>query len=166
MSLNDNYNDNSSSSSMNNNNNNNNNVDEMREEDQQWVWRNGLCCSLKKRISVLNKKLNNVNKKIEKYSQYNSHIFLKDVIDLNRELTGYFAVLTDNINIRDLFDFLTICFYEYEHFFKEHEAVIMSDESVMTDLLPYARDIVYNHVRSILEFISNNTIDAFQYRQR
>ena len=35
-----------------------------------------------------------------------------------------FLSLTDNVNIRDLFDFLSICFYEYEHFFKEFRSEI------------------------------------------
>ena len=41
---------------------------------------------------------------------------------LNPEI--HFLSLTDNVNIRDLFDFLSICFYEYEHFFKEFRSEI------------------------------------------
>ncbi|XP_023343643.1 uncharacterized protein LOC111713083 [Eurytemora carolleeae] len=148
-------------------NNMNNNLNynmEIRDdnEDQQWVWRNGLCCNVKSRINILQKKLNSLNRKIEISTGANH--YLKDVIDLNTELTGYFSAVSDNINIRDLFDFLTICFYEYEHFFKENKNAIIEDESVRQHLLPIARDIVYNHVRSILDFISNNTIDSFQFR--
>jgi hypothetical protein len=49
---------------------------------------------------------------------------------------------------RDLFDFLTICFYEYEHFFKDHQArILIMEENLIRELLPLAYDIVYNHIR-------------------
>ena len=123
-----------------------------------------MCYSVKKRIFTLDRKLNNLNNKIEHFSTSQLQ-FLKDVQDLNTELTGYFSALADNINIRDLFDFLTICFFEYEHFFKEHKNAILCDKRVADELLPLARDIVYNHVRSILEFISNNSIDSTSFRR-
>jgi len=85
--------------------------------------------------------------------------YLKDMMDLNTELTGYFSSLTDNVNIRDLFDFLSICFYEYEHFFKEFRSEIYLKEVERTVLLPLAYDIVYNDIKKILEFINNNTIN-------
>merc|ERR1712080_750316 len=93
------------------------------EEEEQWIWRNGLLVRVKSRIEVLTKKVDSFNSSIEKTSNTNSP-YLKDMMDLNTELTGYFSrhsflSLTDNVNIRDLFDFLSICFYEYEHFFKE-----------------------------------------------
>merc|ERR1712012_218169 len=128
------------------------------EEEEQWIWRNGLLVRVKSRIEVLTKKVDSFNSSIEKTSNTNSP-YLKDMMDLNTELTGYFSSLTDNINIRDLFDFLTICFYEYEHFFKDYKHAIVSDEKMKRGLLPLAQDIVYNHVRSILEFINNNTIN-------
>ena len=98
-------------------------------------------------------------------------------MDLNTELTGYFSrychqeiskcfinhsdifSLTDNVNIRDLFDFLSICFYEYEHFFKEFRSEIYLKEVERSVLLPLAYDIVYNDIKKILEFINNNTIN-------
>jgi len=83
----------------------------------------------------------------------------QDMMDLNTELTGYFSSLTDNVNIRDLFDFLSICFYEYEHFFKEFRSEIYLKEVERTVLLPLAYDIVYNDIKKILEFINNNTIN-------
>jgi len=70
-----------------------------------------------------------------------------------------FLSLTDNVNIRDLFDFLSICFYEYEHFFKEFRSEIYLKEEERTVLLPLAYDIVYNDIKKILEFINNNTIN-------
>jgi hypothetical protein len=49
---------------------------------------------------------------------------------------------------RDLFDFLTICFYEYEHFFKDHQArILIMEGNLLRELLPLAYDIVYNHIR-------------------
>merc|ERR1712004_311879 len=93
------------------------------EEEEQWIWRNGLLVRVKSRIEVLTKKVDSFNSSIEKTSNTNSP-YLKDMMDLNTELTGYFSSLTDNVNIRDLFDFLSICFYEYEHFFKEFRSEI------------------------------------------
>jgi hypothetical protein len=54
---------------------------------------------------------------------------------------------------RDLFDFLTICFYEYEHFFKDHQALILVNRDLTRDLLPLAYDIVYNHIREVVTSI-------------
>jgi len=132
------------------------------DEDQHWIWRNGMCGNVKKRIHVLEKKLNSLSRQIELTGSPNQ--YLKDVQDLNTELTGYFSALADNINIRDLFDFLTICFYEYEHFFKEHKNQIVNDEQNVRDLMPMATEVVYVQIRGILDFISNNTIDSLQYR--
>ena len=78
---------------------------------------------------------------------------------LTRKITLIFFSLTDNVNIRDLFDFLSICFYEYEHFFKEFRSEIYLKEVERTVLLPLAYDIVYNDIKKILEFINNNTIN-------
>lgn len=129
------------------------------EDEDEWVWKNGLCVRIKERIQLLAKKLHQFSNTIEAHRHQSS--LLKDVIDLNTELTGYFASLADNVNIRDLFDFLTICFYEYEHFFKDHQALILNMEgNITSDLLPLAYDIVYNHIRSILEFINNNTVEV------
>lgn len=129
------------------------------EEEDQWVWKNGLCVRIKERIQLLAKKLHRFSSAIEASSQQSTSTLLKDVIDLNTELTGYFGALADNVNIRDLFDFLTICFYEYEHFFKDHQALILGQDDLTRDLLPLAYDIVYIHIRSILEFINNNTAE-------
>merc|ERR1711953_559398 len=128
------------------------------EEEEQWIWRNGLLVRVKSRIEVLTKKVDSFNSSIEKTSNTNSP-YLKDMMDLNTELTGYFSSLTDNVNIRDLFDFLSICFYEYEHFFKEFRSEIYLKEEERTVLLPLAYDIVYNDIKKILEFINNNTIN-------
>jgi len=128
------------------------------EEEEMWIWRNGLLVRVKKKIEVLTKKVDRFNTNIEQNGSNNSP-YLKDMMDLNTELTGYFGSLTDNVNIRDLFDFLSICFYEYEHFFKEFRAEIFLKEVERTVLLPLAYDIVYNDIKKILEFINNNTIN-------
>jgi len=128
------------------------------EEEEQWIWRNGLLVRVKSRIEVLTKKVDSFNSSIERAGNADSP-YLKDMMDLNTELTGYFSSLTDNVNIRDLFDFLSICFYEYEHFFKEFRSEIYLKEVERTVLLPLAYDIVYNDIKKILEFINNNTIN-------
>jgi len=128
------------------------------EEEEQWIWKNGLLVRVKSRIEVLTKKVDSFNSSIERAGNADSP-YLKDMMDLNTELTGYFSSLTDNVNIRDLFDFLSICFYEYEHFFKEFRSEIYLKEVERSVLLPLAYDIVYNDIKKILEFINNNTIN-------
>ena len=111
----------------------------------------------KNQIDQLTKKVEVFNSSIEKSKSGSS--YLKDMLDLNTELTGYFSAITDNVNVRDLFDFLTICFYEYEHFFKENREQILLKEEERNVLLPLAHDIVFNDIKTILEFITNNTIN-------
>lgn len=126
-------------------------------EEEMWIWKNGLLVRVKTQIEVLTKKVGNFNSSIER-SKSNS-VYLKDMMDLNTELLGYFSALTDNVNIRDLFDFLTISFYEYEHFFKENRTEIYQQDDERRVLLPLAYDIVHNDIKTILEFISNNTVN-------
>jgi len=125
------------------------------DEEEFYIWRNGLVVRTKKQIEVLTKKVEMFNTSIEKSESKSA--YLKDMLDLNTELTGYFSAITDNLNVRDLFDFLTICFYEYEHFFKENREQIFMKEEERNVLLPLAQDIVFNDIKNILEFITNNT---------
>jgi len=125
------------------------------DEEEFYIWRNGLVVRTKKQIEILTNKVEMFNSSIEKSGSKSA--YLKDMLDLNTELTGYFSAITDNLNVRDLFDFLTICFYEYEHFFKENREQIFMKEEERTILLPLAQDIVFNDIKNILEFITNNT---------
>jgi len=125
------------------------------DDEEMWIWKNGLVVRTKNQIDVLTKKVETFNSNIEKSGSGSS--YLKDMLDLNTELTGYFSAITDNVNVRDLFDFLTICFYEYEHFFKENREHILMKEEEKNVLLPLAYDIVFNDIKNILEFITNNT---------
>ena len=109
----------------------------------------------KHQIEVLTKKVEIFNSNIERSGSQSS--YLKDMLDLNTELTGYLSAITDNVNVRDLFDFLTICFYEYEQFFKENSEQILLKEEERNVLLPLAHDIVFNDIKNILDFITNNT---------
>ena len=81
------------------------------------------------------------------------------MLDLNCELIEYFQSITDNFDVRDLFDFLTMSFCEYEHFFREHEDDILSKKEERTVLLPIAYDIIFNDIQNILDFITNNTMN-------
>ena len=121
----------------------------------QYIWRNGLVVLTKQQIKVLTTKVEIFNSNIERSGSKSS--YLKDMLDLNTELTGYLSAITDNVNVRDLFDFLTICFYEYENFFKDNREQILLKEEERNILLPLAHDIVFNDIKSILEFITNNT---------
>lgn len=127
------------------------------DDEDVWIWKNGLVVRVKNQIEMLSKKVDKFNSCIEGAASKSG--YLKDMLDLNTELTGYFSSLGDNVNIRDLFDFLTICFYEYEHFFKENRGEIFNKEDERTVLLPLAYDIVYNDIKKILEFINNNTVN-------
>ena len=120
----------------------------------QYIWKNGLVVKTKNQIVVLTKKVEMFSTNIESSGSRSS--YLKDMLDLNTELTGYFSAITDNVNVRDLLDFLTICFYEYEHFFKENREQILMKEEERNLLLPLAHDIVFNDIKNILEFITNN----------
>jgi len=127
------------------------------DDEELYIWKNGLVVRTKNQIEQLTKKVEVFNSSIEKSKSGSS--YLKDMLDLNTELTGYFSAITDNVNVRDLFDFLTICFYEYEHFFKENREQILLKEEERNVLLPLAHDIVFNDIKTILEFITNNTIN-------
>ena len=82
------------------------------------------------------------------------------MLDLNCELIEYFGSITDNFDVRDLFDFLTMSFCEYEHFFKEHKEDILSNKEERTVLLPLAYEIIFNDIQNILDFITNNTVNC------
>ena len=102
---------------------------------------------MKTQISTLTIKVENFNVKIcsvggQDVVRTGGH--LKDMLDLNTELIGYLSSLTDNVNVRDLFDFLTICYCEYDHFFKDHRREITSERQQRTVLLPLAYDIVFS----------------------
>jgi len=127
------------------------------DDEELYIWKNGLVVRTKNQIDQLTKKVEVFNSSIEKSKSGST--YLKDMLDLNTELTGYFSAITDNVNVRDLFDFLTICFYEYEHFFKENREQILLKEEERNVLLPLAHDIVFNDIKTILEFITNNTIN-------
>merc|ERR1719347_178628 len=131
---------------------------ELIEDEEMWVWKNGLCCAMKCRTEVLSEKVAKLSSSIE--GVLGGSTYLRDMLELNTEVTGYLGSLRDNrINIRDLFDFLTICFYEYEHFFKENRQNIFRNREERTILLPLAHDILYNDIKKILDFISNNTLN-------
>eukprot|EP00092_Neocalanus_flemingeri_P106321 GFUD01136416.1.p2 GENE.GFUD01136416.1~~GFUD01136416.1.p2 ORF type:complete len:143 (+),score=37.79 GFUD01136416.1:118-546(+) len=125
------------------------------DDEEVWIWKNGLVVRTKNQIEVLIKKVEIFNSNIEKINSRSG--YLKDMLDLNTELTGYFSAITDNVNVQDLFDFLTICFCEYDHFFKENQEQIFLNEEEKNVLLPIAYDIVFNDIKSILDFIDNNT---------
>ena len=117
---------------------------------------------MKTQISTLTRKVENFNVKIcnvggQDVVRTGGH--LKDMLDLNTELIGYLSSLTDNVNVRDLFDFLTICYCEYDHFFKDHRREITSERQQRTVLLPLAYDIVFSEIKGILDFITNNTVN-------
>ena len=113
-------------------------------------------------ISVLTRKVEQFNGKIcdiggpEVTSSAN---YLKDMLDLNTELIGYLTAIGDNVNVRDLSDFLTICFCEYDSFFKDHREQITANPEQRRILLPLASDIVFNEIKRILDFITNNTVN-------
>merc|ERR1712110_730362 len=130
--------------------------------EEQWIWKNGLVVRMKTQISTLTRKVENFNVKIcsvggQDVVSTGGH--LKDMLDLNTELIGYLSSLTDNVNVRDLFDFLTICYCEYDHFFKDHRREITSERQQRTVLLPLAYDIVFSEIKGILDFITNNTVN-------
>ena len=122
-----------------------------------WIWKNGMVVKTKTLIQVLTKKVEMFNSNIERIGGSG---YLKDMLDLNTELTGYFSSLTDNVNVRDLFDFLTICFCEYDHFFSEHKEEILTKQEERTILLPLAYEITFNDIQNILDFITNNTVNC------
>ena len=120
------------------------------------------CYSPILQISVLTMKVEQFNVKIcdiggpEVTSSSN---YLKGMLDLNTELIGYLSAIGDNVNVRDLSDFLTICFCEYDSFFKDHREQITANPEQRRVLLPLASDIVFNEIRRILDFITNNTVN-------
>ena len=116
----------------------------------------------KSQISVLTQKVEQFNVKICDVGGpevTTSRNYLKDMLDLNTELIGYLNAIGDNVNVRDLSDFLTICFCEYDSFFKDHREQITANSEQRRILLPLASDIVFNEIRRILDFITNNTVN-------
>jgi len=132
------------------------------EDEEQWIWKNGLVVRTKTQIANLTRKVEEFNVKICGIGGSRKICvggYLKDMLDLNTELIGYLSSITDNVNVRDLFDFLTICYCEYDHFFKDHREEIVSNHQQRTVLLPLAYDIVFNEIKGILDFITNNTVN-------
>ena len=130
---------------------------------EQWIWKNGLVVRTKTQLSKLCRKVEDFNSKIYKVGGTSlitagARGYLKDMLDLNSELIEYLSSLNENVNVRDLFDFLTICYCEYDHFFKDHRETIVSNSEQRTVLLPLAYDIVFNEIKGILDFITNNTV--------
>ena len=129
---------------------------------EQWIWKNGLVVRTKTQIANLTRKVEQFNVKICSIGGpgvCSGGGYLKDMLDLNTELIGYLSSITDNVNVRDLFDFLTICYCEYDHFFKDHRHQITGHHQQRTVLLPLAYDIVFNEIKGILDFITNNTVN-------
>ena len=79
--------------------------------------------------------------------------------DLNLEIAEHLESLADNVDIRDLFDFLTMCFCEYDHFYKENKEEILKDPEE-TQLLPLAHEIMFYDIQNLLDFITNNTVSS------
>ena len=123
-----------------------------------WIWKNGLVVKTKTLIEALTEKVEKFNYNIESVGKGSD--YLQDMLDLNTEITGYLGSLTDNVNVRDLFDFLTMCFCEYDHFFREHQEEILLEQEEMTVLLPLAHEITFNDIQNILDFITNNTVQC------
>merc|ERR1711874_793903 len=124
------------------------------EEEEQYIWKNGLVVKTKSQISVLTQKVEQFNVKICDVGGpevTTSRNYLKDMRYLN--------AIGDNVNVRDLSDFLTICFCEYDSFFKDHREQITANSEQRRILLPLASDIVFNEIRRILDFITNNTVN-------
>ena len=122
----------------------------------------GAVVKTKSQISVLTQKVEQFNVKICDVGGpevTTSRNYLKDMLDLNTELIGYLNAIGDNVNVRDLSDFLTICFCEYDSFFKDHREQITANTEQRRILLPLASDIVFNEIRRILDFITNNTVN-------
>ena len=123
-----------------------------------WIWKNGLVVKTKTLIEALTEKVEKFNNNIEGVGKRSG--YLQDMLDLNTEITGYLGSLTDNVNVRDLFDFLTMCFCEYDHFFREHQEEILLEQEERTVLLPLAHEITFNDIQNILDFITKNTVQC------
>ena len=129
---------------------------------EQWIWKNGLVVRMKTQIANLTRKVEDFNLKICNIGGtrvVSDGGYLKDMLGLNTDLIGYLSAIKDNVNVRDLFDFLTICYCEYDHFFKDHRTEIVAQHQQRTVLLPLAYDIVFNEIKGILDFITNNTVN-------
>ena len=122
-----------------------------------WIWKNGMVVRTKRLMEGLTKKVEKFNRLLESVGATS---YRKDMLDLNCELIEYFGSITDNFDVRDLFDFLTMSFCEYEHFFKEHKEDILSNKEERTVLLPLAYEIIFNDIQNILDFITNNTVNC------
>jgi len=137
----------------------NENQVESRQADNEgpWIWKNGMVVRTKRLMEGLTKKVEKFNRLLESVGATS---YRKDMLDLNCELIEYFGSITDNFDVRDLFDFLTMSFCEYEHFFKEHKEDILSNKEERTVLLPLAYEIIFNDIQNILDFITNNTVNC------
>merc|ERR1711994_1164495 len=112
-----------------------------------WIWKNGMVIRTKRLMEGLTMKVEKFNSLLESVGATS---YRKDMLDLNCELIEYFGSITDNFDVRDLFDFLTMSFCEYEHFFKEHKEDILSNKEERTVLLPLAYEIIFNDIQNIL----------------
>jgi len=132
----------------------NNNI---ADDEAAWIWKNGLVVRTKVLTNVLIKKVEKFNYKMESLGKRTG--YLKDMEDLNLEIAEHLESLTDNVDIRDLFDFLTMCFCEYDHFYKENKEEILKDPEE-TQLLPLAHEIMFYDIQNLLDFITNNTVSS------
>ena len=122
-----------------------------------WVWKNGMVVRTKVLNNILIKKVKKLNSKIKRIDS--NSIFLKDMMELNMEIVEHLGSLTDTVNVRDLFDFLTMCFCEYDHLYRENkEDILLHAEE--RSLLPLAHEIMFTHIQNILDFITNNTVNS------
>ena len=116
---------------------------------------------MKTQLSILTNKVEHFNNKI--FSVGGQDIvstggYLKDTLDLNTELIDQVSSLEDNVNVRDLFDYLTFCICQYEDIYESFEEEITSESQQRTVLLPLAY-IVFCEIKIILEFITENTVN-------
>jgi len=131
--------------------------DNIADDKAAWIWKNGLVVRTKVLTNVLIKKVEKFNYKMESLGKRTG--YLKDMEDLNLEIAEHLESLTDNVDIRDLFDFLTMCFCEYDHFYKENKEEILKDPEE-TQLLPLAHEIMFYDIQNLLDFITNNTVSS------
>ena len=133
------------------------NISDVRYFQAAWIWKNGLVVRTKVLTNVLIKKVEKFNYKMESLGKRTG--YLKDMEDLNLEIAEHLESLADNVDIRDLFDFLTMCFCEYDHFYKENKEEILKDPEE-TQLLPLAHEIMFYDIQNLLDFITNNTVSS------
>ena len=122
-----------------------------------WIWKNGMVVRTKLLTNVLIKKVEKFNCKMECLGKRTG--YLKDMEDLNLEIADHLESIPDNLDIHDQFDFLTMCFCEYDHFYKEIKEKILKDPEEQ-QLLPIAYEIMFYDIQNLLDFITNNTVSS------